>query len=388
MSTFDSVKWQAELKEHLAELPNQDVARQMQADASRRMLEHIKADQQEEAGWKIYTLADAYEPRSPLQYVVEGLFSLPSLSVVYGAPGTLKSMVLVDMCACVAAGLPWLPPREGTGDATAIKTLKSPILWCDFDNGKRRTDERIDAIGKAYGVPKETPLHYVSMPSPWLDMSSKEAADEMIDRVLTLGAKLVVIDNLGVVSGSADENSAQMSQVMAHCRRLPEETGSAVILIHHQRKSNGNNARAGETLRGHSSIEAALDLVLLVEREERSNEVKMKSTKVRGNDVPPFGATFAFKHKPDTDELAEARFYGVAVEDVLSSAAIHRAILSALDGKEVNKGNLTKAVQGRLSKVGVNRIRDHIDYLADDGKIDMTNGPGTAKLYSLPSDPD
>src|SRR5262245_61831591 len=31
-------------------------------------------------GWPLYTLADAYRPRPPLRYLVDGLFPLPSLS--------------------------------------------------------------------------------------------------------------------------------------------------------------------------------------------------------------------------------------------------------------------------------------------------------------------
>ena len=54
------------------------------------------------AGWQTYTLEDAYEPREPLVYVVDSLFSLPSLSIVYGAPGCLKSMLMLDMALCVA----------------------------------------------------------------------------------------------------------------------------------------------------------------------------------------------------------------------------------------------------------------------------------------------
>jgi len=53
---------------------------------------------------------------------------------------------------------------------------------------------------------------------------------------------------------------------MAHFRQLVEDHSLALILIHHQRKATGTEARAGDRIRGHSSIEAALDVALLVER--------------------------------------------------------------------------------------------------------------------------
>ncbi|PIP35489.1 MAG: hypothetical protein COX20_11090, partial [Desulfobacterales bacterium CG23_combo_of_CG06-09_8_20_14_all_52_9] len=63
---------------------------------------------------QVCTLADAYKERPVLQYVVSGLFPLPSLSIVYGAPGTLKSLLLADMAICVASGNAWLPPASSS----------------------------------------------------------------------------------------------------------------------------------------------------------------------------------------------------------------------------------------------------------------------------------
>ena len=339
------------------------------------------------AGWQIYTLADAYAPRDPLTYVVADLFSLPSLSIVYGAPGCLKSMLLADMALCVAAGIPWLEALPDSDENTARLTVQVPVLWLDFDNGKRRTDERIQALGRARSLePEATPFSYVCMPSPWLDGSSSSSMDGLIKRVNIMSVGLVVVDNLGVVSGDADENSAEMVHVLANFRRLAEEAGAAVVIIHHQRKATGFKSRAGEALRGHSSIEAALDLALLVEREEHADEVVVKSTKTRGVDVLPFGALFTYEHKAGTTELARARFYGVRVEDKSSDAAIQRAVLEAVEESPLlYKEELISAVQETLKDVGRNRIRNTIDRLAYIGKLNVTKGgrTGRAKCYTL-----
>jgi hypothetical protein len=335
--------------------------------------------------WQVLTLEDAYKPRPPVRYVVSGLFPLPSLSIVYGAPGTLKSMILLEMCACVAAGRPWLPPMPGRHDVVARKTMKNPVLWCDFDNGTRRTHERVEAVARGHNLPMDVPLSYVTMPSPWLDLNAD--ARDLRESIQDVGAKLVVIDNLGVVSGGADENSIDMIHVLKNCRSVAEKAGAAVVLIHHQRKSNGFNGRAGESLRGHSSILAAIDLALLIEREEHAELVHMKSTKVRGNDVLPFGAQFTYKHRPGTEELAAVKFYGLPVEDLTSDAAIRRAVLDELDGQELNKGDLKAAVKERLP-VGIGRIGEQIDKLASDAEISMNKGDRNAKLYSLPKEKD
>src|SRR5690606_12673875 len=105
--------------------------------------------------WNIRTLTDAYRPRPPVEYLVEGLFPTPSLNIVYGSPGTLKSMVLADMCICVAAGLPWLMPIT-TNQGNTFGVTQAPILWIDLDNGARRSDERFEALARSRDLDADT----------------------------------------------------------------------------------------------------------------------------------------------------------------------------------------------------------------------------------------
>ena len=69
----------------------------------------VAADLPEDEDWHVYTLENAYEERPPLRHVIDGLFPSPSLSIIYGAPGTIKSLLVADLAICLAAGLPPLP---------------------------------------------------------------------------------------------------------------------------------------------------------------------------------------------------------------------------------------------------------------------------------------
>jgi hypothetical protein len=335
--------------------------------------------------WQVYTLADAYAPRPPVEYVAANLFALPSLNIVYAPPGTLKSMLMADLAICAAGGIDWLPPASwitNGGQATAIKTVQAPTMWLDFDNGRRRTHDRIAALARARNLPEDAQIYYYSMPSPWLQADDKGSIGALSLRIQSLNAKLVIIDNLGVVSGDADENSGEMVTVMSHFRQVAEETGAAIVLIHHQRKGNGTIGRAGDNLRGHSSIEASLDLALNVDREELADTVTIKATKNRGADVLPFSAVFTYEDDP-AGELMTAKFYGIVTEDTKSGAAIEREILAALYGSALNKTDLKKAVKEALPDVGVVRISDFIDRLAANGKLKVSSGKNnTEKIYS------
>ena len=129
---------------------------------------------------QLFSLEDALKPRPPLKYVVEGLFPCPSLNIVYGAPGSLKSMLILDMAMCVSSGLPWLGSRPGDKHPVeAIATTQVPVLYIDFDNGPRKMHERIGALARGHNIKRELPISYFSMPNPWLNASSPEEVEAL-----------------------------------------------------------------------------------------------------------------------------------------------------------------------------------------------------------------
>ncbi len=193
--------------------------------------------------------------------------------------------------------------------------------------------------------------------------------NEIVEIIKKLHAVLVVIDNLGTISGGADENSAEMIKVLSNLRIISERTNTVLNVIHHPRKSEANKGRPGDSLRGHSSIEAALDLALRVTREPKSDLINLVATKSRGAEVAPFSALFTYQHDA-SGELAAARFYASSSEQhptISTISTIYQAILSALDGKSLNKTTLTEQVYNSLDKkVGMNRIGLNIDQMVSD----------------------
>jgi predicted ATP-dependent serine protease len=303
--------------------------------------------------------------------------------VVFGAPGDLKSFALADLAVCIAADLPWLPEAEFQPGACPIPTRQAPVVWIDYDNGRRRTDDRFAALGRARNLPESIPLFYYTMPTPPLNASDDVSIAQLTQRVINHGAGVVIIDNLRTVSGGADENSADMGDVMYRLRRLAEDSGAAVVVIHHQRKGNGiTGVRSGDTLRGHSSIEASLDLALCVEREPYSESITFRATKSRGGTVYPFGATFTYD-TDDNGELHSALFYGRVVEDTNSNTAIENAIRMSLVNTSLNQSALVKAVKEIVQDPGKNRVLDTIKRMERGGILVARKGERGALVYAL-----
>jgi hypothetical protein len=339
----------------------------------------VETDSRGDSNWAIRTLVDARRERPPTEYIIDKFISAGSLSIVFGAPGSLKSLLIADACCAVAGGHPWLP--NALGDGKGINTKQGAVFWYDYDNGNRLTDSRFDALSRAHKLPDDAPLYYTSMPQ-FAYIATDGKRNIYMEKVIkALGARLVVIDNLGLITGDVEENSAAMTAVMGGLRKLAENTGAAVVVIHHQRKGGAMNGRAGDALRGHSSIEAALDLALHVVRETNSSEITVKSTKTRGVDVPPITARFNFTHHSDSHDLEMAWFDGVA--GVRGTNPIRDAIMAILGEhtKPITKGMLIDETHSRLNgEFGKNKIGVWVDELVAHGELEEEKGKNNRKL--------
>ena len=334
--------------------------------------------------WQAFSLSDAYQERPPIEGIIQNganpILELPSLNMVYGPPGSLKSFLLQDLLTCAAGGAVWLPPAPNY-QVEGYKTRPGPVMWIDFDNGQRRTLDRFSALGKAHKLQPGAPLVFYSMPTPWLLSTDKAQIGDLAARITKSGAQLVCIDNLGCVLGDAEENSGDMAGVMSNFRQLAEDTGAAIAIIHHQRKGNGIDGRAGDTLRGHSSIEAALDLALRIERDPGQPVISIRATKTRGADVPTIRALFEFEND-QRGIMQAARFASLGV-DSFTHDAITGQVLEALAEGPKKITALTLEVSGATGE-GEKRVRSAIEIMITQNKIKITNGKQGAKVCELP----
>ncbi|MEL7643586.1 MAG: AAA family ATPase, partial [bacterium] len=141
-------------------------------------------------------MGDAYAPRPITPYLVDNLFALPSLNILYGSPGSMKSLILADLAMCIASGRDWLQPLpHEAGTIKPKPVMQAPVLWMDFDNGKNRTLNRFEAFGRTYQAPETTALNIISFPSAPFDATRTGAVMEVVDYIKTIGARFVVVDN-------------------------------------------------------------------------------------------------------------------------------------------------------------------------------------------------
>lgn len=319
--------------------------------------------------WKLGGVRTAKAARPPIKYLVPGLIAYPSVNMVFGSPSSKKTMLIADLMAALVSGTKWLPVQGGGGIDfdTTLATVEQDgainyhggVMLIDGDNGPSRTAERLEAFIRTRKVSDDAPLFYESMPEPWLDLSNGRSVQSLTDLLRHLCVKFLVLDNLGVFSGEIEESSGQMREVMRNIRALAEDAQCAVVLVHHATKSKSAD-RIGDLSRGHSSIEAALDLSLMAECDGPNEPVTVTAAKVRSHvKVTSFGAWLRYTHKPGTTELNTAYFSAYKAESKIErERKLVKDIYTNIGIEDIEQA--AKAIKRRLAVLDITMTIDKI----------------------------
>lgn len=339
-------------------------------------------------GRDYHSFSDAFKPRQPISYLIQDLIQTGSFSCFYGYPGSLKSMVVMDMAMAVATGSPFLPTesnaQNGTISTGGKQTKKSSVLWIDLDNGKDVTEERIRAFAEAYKADRTTTqLDYLSYPQTPIKANNTTLMSQISNELKTKPNKpdWIIIDTLLRVAGVSDENSSEMDLVMANLHRLAEDLNAAITIIHHSKKNNSKTSRPEDALRGHSSISGGLDTVFYVARESKTDMITVTVQKARRKPPQPFAAVYNFVENPQGD-LFTNRFYNVAPGCVPNSQAIKlQAVKTEIEKllknhpKGLKQSDILQKITGANSTVLA-----QLNNMVSSGMISETS-IGRAKIY-------
>jgi AAA domain len=222
-----------------------------------------------------------YGDLGPLRCVVAGLIEAGTLAVLYGEANTGKSTIALDMALAVARGETWCGRR----------TRRGVVVWLALESagGLRR---RVVAYATRHGISAaKLPFADITDAVCLLGLDDAQAiveAAQEAQEVTGEACSLIVIDTVARALCASDENAgADMGALIRACDLIRQETGAAVLLIHHSGKDSARGAR------GHSSLRAAVDTEI-----EVSGQANPRQAKVTKQRDLPSGDCFAFDLEP------------------------------------------------------------------------------------------
>ncbi len=166
---------------------------------------------------------------------------------VNAEPGVGKTTLFYNLCLYGAMGKEWL-------GIPFSKTIKS--LYIDVETPKRKRKHKLRAICEEEALPKDFYL------LDWLDL--KEDFHKLLSLCKRERYDVVVLDTQSRIFGMERENdNSEANQLMGLLRKLANETGCCIVLIHHTTK--GDDSKGVYRGRGASAVAGAVDIVVNME---------------------------------------------------------------------------------------------------------------------------
>ncbi len=188
--------------------------------------------------------------------LVEGFLPRSGISTIYGESGSGKSFLALDVGMSIARGFPW----HG-------RTCEEGLVVYIACEGQEGMKKRIAGYLQHHKIRQNTP--FCLLPCSVDLLNPKADVNPLIEQINACAEEFktpvvwIVIDTLWRAMVGGDENSSRdMSAVISNIGLLAEACSAHVSLIHHC----GKNGHRG--MRGHSSLHAAMDTVIEVQKKQ------------------------------------------------------------------------------------------------------------------------
>ena len=207
----------------------------------------------------------------PPSWLLDGVLQERSYGIVYGAPGSFKSFITLDMALAISVGpnwpwsSAWTPKLDGPGTVLYVA-----------GEGRAQMMNRIRAWSNTHNGGKPVETFYLADPVPML--GAQEDVDLFVQGAMAMnpdGYDLVVIDTIGRSMMGLNENSQEDASKFTHLvERIQYGMGDAAVLaVHHVGKDTSKGVR------GSTVFQADADVLILVEREGKAKSVRLTMTK-------------------------------------------------------------------------------------------------------------
>jgi hypothetical protein len=214
-------------------------------------------------GIPLLSLAQLREQSHATTWMVKNLLPTECIGVLFGASGTFKSFVAVDLACHLAHGMPWLGRRTVKGSVVYLAAEGGGGIW-----------KRVCAWHKARHKPwADAPLHVIPAA---LDLVADTSRMAEAIKAAGIEPALVVIDTMSqTFSGEENSSTDVSSYFRALSALIKQRWHCAVLVLHHSGHS------ATERPRGSTAIQANTDFIFGLFRDEKEMLATMTCVHVK-----------------------------------------------------------------------------------------------------------
>lgn len=193
--------------------------------------------------------------REPMGWLIKSVLPKAQLGILFGASGSGKTFVALDLAFSMARGIAWRERR----------TTKCRVVVIAAEGGSG-IGKRAEAYALHHGFDLRDvdSLRVITAAPNFLE---NEDISEVIAEIKNSGgADVIITDTLAQVSPGANENTSDdMGRVLANINLLHEAIGAMNLVVHHAGKDLSKGSR------GWSGLKAAADVQIEVVRYENGD---------------------------------------------------------------------------------------------------------------------
>lgn len=253
--------------------------------------------------------------RPEQRWLIEPLWAASGVGVVGGLPKAFKSWLGLEMAVSVASGTPCLQayPTAGRGRVLLYMAEDADVV----------VRERLDALCRHRGLDLASlDLFVITVDRLRIDLPAEQ--ERLRKTVARIRPRMLLLDPLVRLHGIDENHAGEISALLAYLRGLQRQLDTAIVLVHHARKS-GSNGQPGQALRGSGDIHAWGDSNLYLRRKDQQIVMVIEhraapspgpvTLELQGTDTPHLavvsGAELARERAADLDQ---------AIVDLLGAA--------------------------------------------------------------------
>ncbi len=277
----------------------------------------------------------------PMSLLGDGLFCAGDLAVLYGKPGLGKTWTAGQLALALVRGESWMglqaperPCRVGILELELHAfRLQARLKVIAGDSGLTEDDNRLEIVAR----PDLRGAVNIQDESDWAALQAW-CREHKLD--------VLIVDALSRVHDVEESSAHDFAPVLARLDQLRHETGTAVLLIHHERK--GDSAGRDDdmdALRGTSRMASDPNLLIRLVKVGEGGLLALRFPKVNNAETPKpiylipdasgrLLVTEAPEHKGDRNQgrvlqaLVEGGPAGLTNEDIQRRAGLKRSAVS------------------------------------------------------------
>jgi len=159
------------------------------------------------------------------------------------------------------------------------------VIYLANEDNERRLKDRINSICL---FPPDG-LHFIAGLSAEKVVPKGDAAHDFLRALVSrrLATKCVIVDTLAAIRADISQKRTRdeyslSEEEFSNLRKLAHELGITLILVHHTRKANENDAHPVERILGSQGIAATVETIMVMKQELGSQDIALHVT---GKDV-------------------------------------------------------------------------------------------------------